>query len=322
MARSLVKYRSFSPQNKFLKRLMILMLHLLLLSVSVYLRHSGIEADENPNWGLVIDDARSGIRLGCELGTLASTLCYIILQQGDELKNQGLIAYFKQLVSFVGVFISYFWRNFCWINGWMKSLSFSFFSGPWACKVNIPSIKSAPASVHTGEIQPTDYARRSNTHFCASWILVFADVLCRVRIFIVQMLICFLLLSLSRMFLSLIGIKQSCKVDGAFRNDDLQHDYRWYVHLWHHLLHHPIWLLAVFLLPLQRQVLVNFNYTGKALVIVLSNVSLLISGFPSVQSTLFSSYPSTWMALFQITLGDYSVSTKFLILWNYLNNIR
>ncbi|XP_050673143.1 transient receptor potential cation channel subfamily V member 4 [Leptidea sinapis] len=32
----------------------------------------------------------------------------------------------------------------------------------------------------------------------------------------------------------------------------------------------------------------------------------LYKGFPNVQSTLFSSYPSTWMALFQITLGDYS----------------
>lgn len=78
---------------------MILMLHLLLLSVSVYLRHSSIEADAHPNWGLEVFDVRSGIRLACELGTIASTLCYIILQQGDELKNQGLVAYLKQLVS-------------------------------------------------------------------------------------------------------------------------------------------------------------------------------------------------------------------------------
>ena len=91
-----------SLQNKFLKRLLILMLHLLLLSVSVYLRHSSLEADAHPDWGLEIADARSGIRLASELGTLASTLCYIILQQGDELKNQGLVAYFKQLVSILG----------------------------------------------------------------------------------------------------------------------------------------------------------------------------------------------------------------------------
>lgn len=74
------------------------MLHLLLLSVSVYLRHSSVEADAHPNWGLEITDVRSGVRLASELGTILSTLCYIGLQQGDELKNQGLVAYFKQLV--------------------------------------------------------------------------------------------------------------------------------------------------------------------------------------------------------------------------------
>lgn len=34
----------------------------------------------------------------------------------------------------------------------------------------------------------------------------------------------------------------------------------------------------------------------------------LYKGFPGVKNTLYSSYPSTWMALFQITLGDYNVS--------------
>ncbi|XP_033225475.1 uncharacterized protein LOC117178246 [Belonocnema kinseyi] len=34
----------------------------------------------------------------------------------------------------------------------------------------------------------------------------------------------------------------------------------------------------------------------------------LYKGFPGVKSTLFHSYHSTWMALFQITLGDYSYS--------------
>ncbi|XP_012266569.2 uncharacterized protein LOC105692131 isoform X2 [Athalia rosae] len=32
----------------------------------------------------------------------------------------------------------------------------------------------------------------------------------------------------------------------------------------------------------------------------------LYKGFPGVKSSLYSSYPSTWMALFQITLGDYN----------------
>lgn len=38
----------------------------------------------------------------------------------------------------------------------------------------------------------------------------------------------------------------------------------------------------------------------------------LYKGFPRV--TLFHSYHSTWMALFQITLGDYSVSINNLFL--------
>lgn len=79
---------------------MIFMLHLLLLSASVYLRHSSAEADANPDWGLEVADARSGVRLASELGTILSTLCYIILQQGDEIKNQGVAAYFKQLVRY------------------------------------------------------------------------------------------------------------------------------------------------------------------------------------------------------------------------------
>lgn len=34
----------------------------------------------------------------------------------------------------------------------------------------------------------------------------------------------------------------------------------------------------------------------------------LYKGFPGVKSSLYHSYPSTWMALFQITLGDYNVT--------------
>jgi len=34
----------------------------------------------------------------------------------------------------------------------------------------------------------------------------------------------------------------------------------------------------------------------------------LYKGFPGVESSLYHSYFSTWMALFQITLGDYNVS--------------
>jgi len=34
----------------------------------------------------------------------------------------------------------------------------------------------------------------------------------------------------------------------------------------------------------------------------------LYKGSPDVSTSLYKSYPSTWMALFQITMGDYNVS--------------
>jgi len=38
----------------------------------------------------------------------------------------------------------------------------------------------------------------------------------------------------------------------------------------------------------------------------------LYKGFPGVKTSLYHSYSSTWMALFQITLGDYNVSMCLL----------
>lgn len=42
----------------------------------------------------------------------------------------------------------------------------------------------------------------------------------------------------------------------------------------------------------------------------------LYKGSPGVETSLFSSYSSTWMALFQITLGDYNAS--YTKLFNYM----
>ncbi|CAH0717806.1 unnamed protein product, partial [Brenthis ino] len=193
------KWKTFA-RTKFLKRLLILMLHLLLLSVSVYLRHSSLEADAHPNWGLEADDARSGIRLSTELGTIISTLCYIILQQGDEIKNQGLIAYFKQLIHEPAKFI-----------------------------------------------------------FLASNILLLACIPAR------------------------LSLKTTLEE-----------------------------AILIFVLPGSWFLLMFFagavKLTGPFVTMIYSMITgdMFTFGFPNVQSTLFSSYPSTWMALFQITLGDYS----------------
>lgn len=39
----------------------------------------------------------------------------------------------------------------------------------------------------------------------------------------------------------------------------------------------------------------------------------LYKGHPQVESTLFATYPSTWMALFQTTLGDYNVILRLFV---------
>lgn len=39
----------------------------------------------------------------------------------------------------------------------------------------------------------------------------------------------------------------------------------------------------------------------------------LYKGHPQVQSTMFNTYTSTWMALFQTTLGDYNVGCRQIL---------
>ncbi|XP_001355578.2 uncharacterized protein iav [Drosophila pseudoobscura] len=111
------KWKTFA-QNQFLKRLLILSTHLLCLSVSVYLRpaHEG-EPEEESESALAAaaaalqdraepggtaeasDDynAQTVARYCAELATIAGVLSYVVFQQGDEIKNQGLSAFLKQL---------------------------------------------------------------------------------------------------------------------------------------------------------------------------------------------------------------------------------
>ncbi|XP_004925321.1 uncharacterized protein LOC101737437 isoform X1 [Bombyx mori] len=215
------KWKTFA-RTKFLKRLLILMLHLLLLSVSVYLRHSSAEADAHPNWGLEINDARSGLRLASELGTILSTLCYIILQQGDELKNQGLVAYFKQLIHEPAKFI-----------------------------------------------------------FLASNILVLACIPARLlkETNVEEAILLFLLPGSWFLLMFFAG---AVKLTGPF------------VTMIYSMITGDMFTFGII------YCIVLFGFS--------QSFYFLYRGFPNVQSTLYSSYPSTWMALFQITLGDYSYS--------------
>ncbi|CAG9792617.1 unnamed protein product [Diatraea saccharalis] len=215
------KWKTFA-RKKFLKRLMILMLHLLLLSVSVYLRHNSAEAEAQPRWGLQVADARSGVRLACELGTIASTLCYIILQQGDEIKNQGVVAYFKTLIHEPAQFI-----------------------------------------------------------FLTSNILLLACIPFRVtrQTMLEEALLIFLLPGVWFLLMFFAG---------------------------------AVRLTGPFVTMIYSMITGDMFTFGIIYCIILFGFSqsfyFLYKGFPNVQSTLYSSYPSTWMALFQITLGDYSYS--------------
>uniref|UniRef100_A0A1I8MW96 Ion transport domain-containing protein n=1 Tax=Musca domestica TaxID=7370 RepID=A0A1I8MW96_MUSDO len=103
------KWKTFA-QNQFLKRLLILVVHLLCLSTSVYLRpaHDGDDDEEDEtaqaNAGLQTNDPENEeydiqtiVRYCAELCTIAGVLSFLIFQQGDEIKNQGLSAFLKQL---------------------------------------------------------------------------------------------------------------------------------------------------------------------------------------------------------------------------------
>ncbi|XP_053618451.1 uncharacterized protein iav isoform X2 [Plodia interpunctella] len=213
------KWKTFA-RNKFLKRLMILMLHLLLLSVAVYLRHSSAEAEANPDWGLEVRDVRGGVRLASELGTIVSTLCYIILQQGDEIKNQGLVAYLKQLIH--------------------EPAKLIFLSS------NILLLACIPA-------------RLSKQSMVEEAILIFV---------------------LPGSWFLLMFFAGAVKLTGPF------------VTMIYSMITGDMFTFGII------YCIILFGFS--------QSFYFLYRGFPNVQTTLFSSYPSTWMALFQITLGDYS----------------
>lgn len=46
-----------------------------------------------------VKDVTDIIRYTCEILTVLGVLSYVVLQQGDEIKNQGLITFLKQQVG-------------------------------------------------------------------------------------------------------------------------------------------------------------------------------------------------------------------------------
>ncbi|KAI4461982.1 transient receptor potential ion channel protein [Holotrichia oblita] len=87
------KWKTFA-RNQFLKRLLILLVHLLFLSLAIYLR------PDDPDVPLLeySDDVTIIMRYVCEVCTVLCVLSYVIWQQGDEIRNQGFWTFLKQQV--------------------------------------------------------------------------------------------------------------------------------------------------------------------------------------------------------------------------------
>uniref|UniRef100_A0A182YCS3 Ion transport domain-containing protein n=1 Tax=Anopheles stephensi TaxID=30069 RepID=A0A182YCS3_ANOST len=117
------KWKTFA-RNQFIKRLLILAIHLFCLSCSVYLRPVRVFSDDDDEDGAeslkagdlsVNDGSDTGdsatdasdddevidlttwVRYGFEVATVMGVLSYVVLQQGDEIKNQGLFSFLKSL---------------------------------------------------------------------------------------------------------------------------------------------------------------------------------------------------------------------------------
>jgi hypothetical protein len=110
------KWKTFA-QQQFLKRLLILFIHLFFMSISVYTRPRRKNAPESDDGdsgsgtnavdselvseALVMADEgldiQTIVRYTCECATIAGVISFVVFQQGDELKNQGLNAFLKQL---------------------------------------------------------------------------------------------------------------------------------------------------------------------------------------------------------------------------------
>ncbi|KAH1012632.1 hypothetical protein HUJ05_011759 [Dendroctonus ponderosae] len=102
------KWKAFA-RNQFLKRLIILIVHLAFMSLAVYMRPDDpdeplLEWSDDPT--VIIRYRRlfqenpevllGFCRFTAEIGTLLNVLSYVVVQQGDEIRNQGFLSFLKQ----------------------------------------------------------------------------------------------------------------------------------------------------------------------------------------------------------------------------------
>nr|XP_022918564.1 transient receptor potential cation channel subfamily V member 6 [Onthophagus taurus] len=208
------KWKTFA-RNQFLKRLLILMIHLLFLSSAIYLR------PDDPDINLLSPpvDPTDYARYICETCTILCVLSYLIFQQGDEIRNQGFLAFLKQQSN------------------------------------------SPPKTI-----------------FLISNILILACIPCRLSNDrqSEEAILCF---ALPGSWFLLMFFAGAVRLTGPF-------------------------VTMIYSMITGDMLTFGIIYT-----IVLFGFSqsfyFLYKGFPNVKGTLYNSYISTWMALFQITLGNY-----------------
>ncbi|XP_055713995.1 uncharacterized protein LOC129808214 [Phlebotomus papatasi] len=222
------KWKTFA-RGQFLKRLLILFAHLFCLSLSIYLRPEsekteveGAEPTNSPNDEDSDDDfdVTTIIRYCAELCTIGGVLSYVIFQQGDEVKNQGLVAFLRQLPNSPAKFI-FLISNFLIL----------------ACI-------------------PCRIAGDTDTEEA---ILVFA---------------------VPGSWFLLMFFAGAVRLTGPF------------VTMIYSMITGDMFTFGI----IYTIVLVGFSQA----------FFFLYKGHPQVAASLFASYPSTWMALFQTTLGDYN----------------
>lgn len=93
--RGCIRRHLFSEKLQFLKRLIILVFHLMSLSVAVYFRPADMDAPLL-QWPEEITDI---IRIVAECFTVISVVNYVLIQLGGEMINIGPLSFLKQLVG-------------------------------------------------------------------------------------------------------------------------------------------------------------------------------------------------------------------------------
>ncbi|KAJ8870585.1 hypothetical protein PR048_029608 [Dryococelus australis] len=226
-------------QRQFLKRLAILVLHLLLLSTAIYLRPVD-QADPllgNTEWHDIA-------RYCAEIGTVCGVLSYVLLQQGGEIKNQGFYSFLKQL-------------------------------------------SNDPAKAI----------------FLVSNLLILVCIPCRLMgdKRSEEAILLFAVPSSWFLFMFFAGMNSTHL--GGVGN---MHAVRV------HFVCRAIRLTGPFVTMVYSMITGDMLTFSIIYMVVLFGFSqsfyFLYKGHPGVATSLYHSYPTTWMALFQITLGDYSVS--------------